>query len=322
MDYRQAPTFMEKAQMFDKCDFCKIFEATDKHPTGHIPHYHDYTQIWYVRRGCCEHWLEGKKYEMARGNVFVLPPSLAHMTQFQKDSAIICCEFDLNQLFGEQKGADTPSISLPVQSALNIISFNLFFSQNDKVKSNFVLSPMAEQEVGARMKTLLREYEEERVYYQEFLRVEIQGLLLLLAREFHQSPIHDASVEIYNQNKAMMEKAIEYIDEHYAEQLTLEQVCRLSSLSKTYFCYLFKLMTQQTFVEYMLNLRIRHASALLENSSLSITTIGGMVGFNDSTHFSRTFHRLVGMSPRSYRSLKRGSGAEDSSTGSPKEAER
>ncbi len=322
MDYEQTPMLMEKAQMFDKVKFCKIFEASDEHPTGNIPHYHDYTQIWYVRRGCCEHWLEGKKYEMARGNVFVLPPLLTHMTRFQKNSAIISCEFDLNQLFGGQNGEKADSISLPLQSALNIISFNLLFSQNDKVKSNFVLSPVAEQEVGARMKTLLREYEEEQVYYQEFLQVEIQGLLLLLAREFHQSPVHDASVEIYNQNKAIMEKAIEYIDEHYAEPLTLEQVCRLSTLSKTYFCYLFKLMTQQTFVEYMLNLRIRHAAALLENSSLPITAIGGMVGFNDSTHFSRTFHRLVGMSPRSYRSLKRQPSAKGNSVGRPEEAER
>ena len=172
------------------------------------------------------------------------------------------------------------------------------------------------------MKTLLREYEKEQVYYQEFLQVEIQGLLLLLAREFHQSPVHDASVEIYNQNKAIMEKAIEYIDEHYAEPLTLEQVCRLSTLSKTYFCYLFKLMTQQTFVEYILNLRIRHAAELLENSSLPITTIGGMVGFNDSTHFSRTFHRLVGMSPRSYRSLKRQSSVRGNAAGNPEETER
>lgn len=321
MNYNQTPMFMEKAQMFDKCDFCKIFEASDRQPTGQIPHYHDYTQIWYVRRGCCEHWLEGKKYDMAGGNVFVLPPSLIHMTQFQKDSSIICCEFDLHQLFGGQNGSDSDSISLPVQSALNIISINLLFSQNDKVKSNFVLSPTVEQEVGSRMKSLLREYEEEQAYYQEFLRVEIQGLLLLLAREFHQSPVHDASVEMYNQNRAMIAKAIEYIDEHYAEPLMLDQVCRLSTLSKTYFCYLFKLITQQTFVEYLLNLRIRHASALLENSSLSITAIGSAVGFNDSTHFSRTFHRLVGMSPRSYRSLKRTSSGKGSSTGIPKEAD-
>ena len=73
---------------------------------------------------------------------------------------------------------------------------------------------------------------------------------------------------------------------------------------QTYFCYLFKLLTQQTLVEYIMNLRIQKAIELLKDPANSITWVGYEVGFNDSTHFSRTFKKIVGISPRTYRAIK------------------
>ena len=125
-----------------------------------------------------------------------------------------------------------------------------------------------------------------------------------MSREIRHSTANDSSVMMYTQNKSPLEKNIGYNQKHYAESLTLETVCRYSGLSKTYFCGLFKLMTKKTFVEYLLDIRMQHAMALLENTEYSITEISNMTGFNDSTYFSRTFRRLVGMSPRSYRAIR------------------
>ncbi|WP_410901698.1 helix-turn-helix transcriptional regulator [Ruthenibacterium lactatiformans] len=59
-------------------------------------------------------------------------------------------------------------------------------------------------------------------------------------------------------------------------------------VSKTYFCYLFKLLTHQTFIEYLVNRRINKAMELLRQTDMSVIDIGQAVGFRDSTHFSRT----------------------------------
>ena len=111
-------------------------------------------------------------------------------------------------------------------------------------------------------------------------------------------------VAVYDKYKPMVEDAIRYVEAHYNEPLKLEDVCRISMVSKTYFCYLFKLLTQQTLVEYIMNLRIQKAIELLKDPANSITWVGYEVGFNDSTHFSRTFKKIVGISPRTYRAIK------------------
>lgn len=293
---------MKKEVMFNKCSFCKIFEATSEHPTGGTPHYHDYTQIWYVVKGCCEHWVENKKYIMTAGDTFILPPKMEHKTILKDDTRIICCEVALeNVLPSSSISKDPEQVD---KSLLNLISMTIFMQKAGSMTTNFAFSPRTEGRVGNLMKSMLHEYDEGLIYCEDFLRVQIQELLLMFAREFESSSEHNSSVEIYNRNKALVEKSIAYIDSHYSETLMLEDICKISALSKTYFCYLFKMITQQTFVEYLMNTRIRNAAHMLENPQLPITYIGDAVGFNDSTNFSRTFRKVVGLSPREYRNLK------------------
>lgn len=295
------PGIMEKTQMFGKCEFCKVFEATSEKPTGWTFHSHDYTQIWYVTKGCCEHWVEGQRYVMTCGDTFIMPPFMVHKTILRKDSAILCCEVALEDILPLKGGGGSAAVSATV---LDQIFITLLMQRAGHLKTDFAFSPETEQSVCLLLENMLREYNEEQLYYQDFLRVQIQELLLLFAREFETSPEYNASVVVYNKNKVFVERAIQYIGDHYAEPLTLERVCKVSTLSKTNFCYLFKLMTRQTFVEYLVNLRIRKAKDMLVVPSFSITYIGEAVGFNDSTHFSRTFHKITGVSPREFRALK------------------
>ena len=74
-------------------------------------------------------------------------------------------------------------------------------------------------------------------------------------------------------------------------------------MSKTYFCYIFKLLTQKTFTEYVSDLRIKKSLELLQNTDMSITRICYEVGFNDVTHFCRVFKKSVGLSAKKYRKL-------------------
>lgn len=101
-------------------------------------------------------------------------------------------------------------------------------------------------------------------------------------------------------------RALSYIEQHYADPLTLDEVCRHSQLSKSYFCSFFKEQTRQTFVEYLNRRRIEHARLLLEDTDLPVTEICYDAGFNDLTHFSRTFKKITGISARAYRMQKRG----------------
>ncbi|MEG0484406.1 MAG: AraC family transcriptional regulator [Oscillospiraceae bacterium] len=287
--------------MFTKSKFCKLYTVTTENPSGMQRHSHDYMQIWYITKGCCEHWVEGQKHLMARGDIFIIPPKMEHSTLCMDDSEIICCEFSFDHFFPVK---DNNMYHQILETTLNLSFAWLFLQDADDIQSRFSLCAETGKRVNALMHEMLVEYSDGAIYYEEVLRVQIMQLLLLLAREYSQSPVSSVTASVYDKYKPMVEDAIRYVDIHFAEPLKLEDVCRVSMVSKTYFCYLFKLLTQQTFVEYVMNKRIQKALLLLKNPDCSITWIGYEVGFNDSTHFSRTFKKVVGISPRTYRAIK------------------
>lgn len=290
-------TALKKESYFHKCSFCKIFESTDKAPSGARLHSHDYTQIWYVTRGECEHRVENRSYRLTIGDTFLILPEIEHQTLLAANSSAICCEFSLEAVLGSSAMQDN------MNNALSLMSLSVFFQDSKERRPRFLFRPETNRKVEQTMRSLLQEYEQALPYFEEMLRTGIQELLLLFMREFSLSSNywHSQRDLIYLKYKEQVAPAIRYIDENCTSPITLDEVCRISALSKTYFCYLFKLITRQTFVEYLTARRINASLELLENSTYSIAEISDRLGFSNLAYFSRTFKKQTGCSPSSYR---------------------
>lgn len=100
---------------------------------------------------------------------------------------------------------------------------------------------------------------------------------------------------------SVIQTAKQYIVANYKKPLKLEDVAGHVHLTAAYFCMKFRQETGQTFVEYLTKLRLERAKELLRYSNKKIHEIAVEVGFADSRHFSRTFHRHFGMLPTDYR---------------------
>lgn len=94
--------------------------------------------------------------------------------------------------------------------------------------------------------------------------------------------------------------ALKYIEEHYKEELSLEEVSRHVSVSPQYLSKLFKEETDSNFVEYTTKLRIQKAKDLMNSTDKTIKEICYMVGYHDPNYFSRKFKSIVGISPTDY----------------------
>lgn len=94
---------------------------------------------------------------------------------------------------------------------------------------------------------------------------------------------------------------MEYINAHYAEQLSLEQVAAQVYLNPDYFSRVFKTETGQTFINYLTDVRLQHSVQLLENTALRVQTIAQQVGYYNASYFSTTFKKKYGVSPYEYR---------------------
>ncbi|WAM30977.1 PocR ligand-binding domain-containing protein [Caldicellulosiruptor naganoensis] len=101
-----------------------------------------------------------------------------------------------------------------------------------------------------------------------------------------------------------IEKIIEYIKNHYMEDITLEDLAKMVYLSPTYLSYLFKKQLGITFKEYLINIRLKKSKELIETTDLSIGEISKMVGIEDQNYFSRLFKRKFGVSPLNYKKDK------------------
>ena len=70
---------------------------------------------------------------------------------------------------------------------------------------------------------------------------------------------------------------------------------------KIYFSKIFKQLFDDTFINYLTNVRIEKAKVLLKDVSFNIKEVGASVGYTDSNYFTKVFKRAVGMSPSEYR---------------------
>lgn len=98
-----------------------------------------------------------------------------------------------------------------------------------------------------------------------------------------------------------MEEAKAYIDSRLSQEISLDQVAGMIGLTPTYFSALFKKMTNETFVQYRINRRMEKAKELLAVPHIRIVDVAVLVGYEDYPHFTKTFKKIVGISPSEYR---------------------
>jgi AraC-like DNA-binding protein len=103
--------------------------------------------------------------------------------------------------------------------------------------------------------------------------------------------------------ESYVQKAVEYIQLNYSERLTVSQIARHIGLDRSYLCSLFKQILDSSPQDFIIRFRIGKARELMEDPRLTISDIARSVGYEHPLTFSKTFHRVVGMSPSDYRRL-------------------
>lgn len=95
--------------------------------------------------------------------------------------------------------------------------------------------------------------------------------------------------------------AIQYIQAHYNENLSLENVAAAISLSASYLSSLFSKVLGTTFIGYVQSVRIETAKELLRTTTLKVYEIAYQVGYDDEKYFSQVFRKAEGISPSQFR---------------------
>ena len=118
------------------------------------------------------------------------------------------------------------------------------------------------------------------------------------ARELASSSF--AKVDTSIESKRVM-KVKNYIDEHYVDEISLEQLANLVGMAPTAFSRFFKLRTGKNISEYIVDIRLGHAARRLVDTADSISEICWTTGFNTLSNFNRQFRKRKGCSPTEFR---------------------
>lgn len=107
-----------------------------------------------------------------------------------------------------------------------------------------------------------------------------------------------------NCGNMLIDKVCKYINDNYAEQITLDTVANRIGFSSFYFSKIFKQHMNMNFIDYLTMIRINKSKELLMDLSISIKEISDLIGYNNPDYFTRVFKRCEGITPTEYRNKK------------------
>ncbi|MNN31836.1 Xylose operon regulatory protein [compost metagenome] len=124
-------------------------------------------------------------------------------------------------------------------------------------------------------------------------------LLSLVRRLYDQSFKSTNTVDSWTQEE--IKPIVQFLHTNYRQKIKVEDITRAFHTNKTTLNHEFKQAVGHTMMSYLNSIRMQMAGSMLRNTTLPISEIMQMVGFQDSAHFIRNFRKYSGCTPSEYR---------------------
>jgi len=238
--------------------------------TGGVkPHTHPYYHMFCTCSGELSMTADGQSYRLQAGTGILIPTGVEHSYVNTGDHTAEYLEIKFT----------LPSAPLDAQ-----------LSRLD----NFVFSDPAAILLAER---IVQEYSDMGSLADEAAAGYLLALLHLLTREQrcqkHQRFRYIDAAEY----SPLSQQIIRYLENHYAENVTLDELAAILDRSKSHLCITFKKDTRSTIVDCLNLIRIRRAAELITYSDYSLAQVSTMCGFSSVSHFNRVFLKYAGITP-------------------------
>jgi AraC-like DNA-binding protein len=254
-----------------------------QNPGFQVMHWHEDFQFIYVMDGKIKFLTLNKRIEVSAGQgIFINKNILHQVKQFMSChyKSFVFPDYFLKFYFGSPAGVFVDSIS-----ENEGLEFYHFTGQNEW--ENTVLNLLQK----------LTEMEEKKT---EFYPYEILLILSTLWLTFRKNILLPPQQQ-ENIVSIRMQKFLNYIANHYAEDISLESLAKSGNVGKSECLRCFKACLQTTPYKYLMECRLSKAAELLTTTDLPIGVISENVGFHQVSHFGKCFKEKTGYSPRDYR---------------------
>lgn len=243
-------------------------------------HHHSSAEIMLVLEGHIKALIGTAYYECKKGDILFIPPSTIHeVLSLTDDAAIQGIVYEFSLVYVEGLQLDFSELFLHNQRAPYIVG-------NDHPCHN----------------ELCQYIENTLIVYQNFSagsKIQIVSNLLLFMSRLIQ--IFSLEVSAHDKNYKKLRTVLQYIDEHFTEKIQISELSELIHVCDDRLIRLFKQVTGETPIEYIMNLRIESAIKMLSSTDAPVSDIAEACGFGSATYMTRVFKRRLKTTPGKYR---------------------
>lgn len=235
-----------------------------------------------VQQGALRIQTERRVMTLSAGTLLLVPPGCPCRLVKGPDAAVLAFAFGRSLV---DPLTLEPSVDLMVET----------MSASEPVAARLSLTEL--EHARFLFSSLAKEVQREGTGYQSMVRLKLLEVLLLLSRGRCGGEGADSRSPV----RFHPEEAMQHIRERCADPLTLSEIASRYGLNPSYFSRLFHRRAGMPLVEFINRARIQKSCQLLKRSEASVVEIALAVGYNNLSHFNRYFRRIMGVSPREYR---------------------
>jgi AraC-like DNA-binding protein len=277
------PTFESITPGFGNSFAYQQFDENHRNDNS-VWHYHPEIELVYVNGGTGRRQVGSNVSYYTWGTLILVGSNLPHcgftdeLTGHKKETVIHMKEDFLGSEF-----FNLPETS-KIKTLIQVARRGIVFSGDTKVG------------VGAMMEAMEKQTDFERLVTQLTILND-----LATTEEFRILNADGFSILSDVKDNERINTVFNYVKTHFKEEISLEVMAELTSLTVPSFCRYFKMVTNKTFTQFVNEYRLVRASRLLAEQSMSITEVCFESGFNNFSHFNKKFKAFTGQTPSAYR---------------------
>ena len=237
-----------------------------------VPHTHNHTELFYIVSGRGQFLIRDQVFPVGVNNLVIINPDVSHT------------EDSLN--------------SQPLEYiVLGIEGIELATSENSNGEF-CILDHFESVEISSCLRNILREMELKNTGYEDICQAYMEILIIRLMRSTPVTVQAEPQGQAPNRQCAAVKR---YIDLHFKEPLTLEQLAEDAHMNKYYLSHSFKREYGTSPINYLITRRLEESKYLLAETDLSMSQIARLLGFSSPSYFSQVFRKTQGTSPIEFR---------------------
>ena len=270
----------------------KNFPITFYHQEGHVltsPHWHKALEFYYVLDGVLTIGVENEVINISQGEIYIIDSGLTHYVLSSPGSERLVFLIE-PVIFDELKNHDDLMLSI-VEVFETINPHSKEWEEETEIK------------IGEMLLLLYEELKYKNRGYKYMSKSLIYEILVIAERDIPKLNNAKKDKQVFNNQEVInkLNEVYDYIDHHYHEDISLNNISQKIGYSPSYFSRFFKKHTGKTFLEFVNEFRINRAKWLLTTTDKQISDLAHEAGFNSRKTFHHVFKEKTGMSPLEYR---------------------